>query len=349
MRAAKFAIYREENVMPTYTNDLVISKSTSATNTPAVRGESKVFEGVHGISHGTHGGVVGVNDDISTDPAKPAGPGVSGSATSGVGVIGTSDTGIGMWGHSNASTGTGGVSENGIGVHGISVRGDCAAGVGVSANSVTGRAVEANSPQGTGVVGTSTSGGGVWGGSDSSSGVGGMSNSGHGVHGVSTSDHGVVGNSTSGRGVAGFSDSWQGVYGHSNSQAGVVGESDHFDGVFGISHNLTAAGVCHELVEQCVDRDGSYEEIGDPCNCQNAFTYRGWGIQKYWSEWGNRCINGDNPVSLKQFLKAIGFDFQHNGLKSLGTSTLNLDYIALTSVQKTRVAMPLRTVTIRQI
>jgi hypothetical protein len=94
--------------------------------------------------------------------------------------------------------------------------------------------------------------------------------------------------------------------------------------------NAIAWTVCHELVEQCVDRDGSYEEIGDPCNCQNAFTYRGWGIQKYWSEWGNRCINGDNPVSLKQFLKAIGFDFQHNGLKSLGTSTLNLDYIALT-------------------
>src|SRR5262245_2992911 len=77
-----------------------------------------------------------------------------------------------------------------------------------------------------------------------------------------------------------------------------------------------AGNVGHELVEQFVDRNYSFEEIGDPCN-NNYFTYRGWSVQQYHSDWDNACINGDNPVSLKQFLTAIKFDFQKSGLRSL--------------------------------
>ena len=90
-----------------------------------------------------------------------------------------------------------------------------------------------------------------------------------------------------------------------------------------------ARTICHELVEQLVDRNGSYEELGDPCN-NNAVVYRGWNIQQYWSNWDNNCINGDAPVSLRKFLKAIGFDFMHNGLRTLNTPTINLNFIAST-------------------
>lgn len=90
-----------------------------------------------------------------------------------------------------------------------------------------------------------------------------------------------------------------------------------------------AQKVAHELVEQFVDRDGSFKELGDPC-LNNSVDYRGWTIQQYWSDWDNTCINGDNPVSLKKFLTAIGFDFKNEGLRSLGTPTISIDYIALT-------------------
>jgi hypothetical protein len=106
--------------------------------------------------------------------------------------------------------------------------------------------------------------------------------------------------------------------------------------------NNLAQKVCHELVEQLVDRDGSFEEVGDPCQCRGA-SYRGWSVQPYWSEWGNaddssawnkHCVNGDSPISLKQFLSEIGFDFKTKGLASLGTSVINIDYIALTMQSK---------------
>lgn len=106
--------------------------------------------------------------------------------------------------------------------------------------------------------------------------------------------------------------------------------------------NNLAQITCHELVEQLVDRNGSFEEIGDPCQCRGA-TYRGRSVQPYWSEWGNvtsgnawdqHCVSGDSPISLKQFLSAIGFDFNTKGLRTLGTSVINIDYIALTMQSK---------------
>jgi hypothetical protein len=39
------------------------------------------------------------------------------------------------------------------------------------------------------------------------------------------------------------------------------------------------------------------------------------------------CIQGDNPVSLKKFIQAVGFD-KTKGLRALGTSTINVDFIA---------------------
>src|SRR5271165_3306315 len=99
--------------------------------------------------------------------------------------------------------------------------------------------------------------------------------------------------------------------------------------------NGIAPKVGHELVEQLADRNGSFQELGDPCN-NTLVTYRGWSVQQYHSDWDtstanpNGCINGDNPVSLKRFLIAIGFDYHQKGLGSLGTSKINLDYVAVT-------------------
>jgi hypothetical protein len=85
---------------------------------------------------------------------------------------------------------------------------------------------------------------------------------------------------------------------------------------------------CHELAEQFVDRNGSYIEVGDAC-VNNQFVYRGWTVQQYTSVWdGNICIRGNNPVSVARFLKAIG-EPKNKGLLSLGTPTINIDYIAL--------------------
>jgi hypothetical protein len=33
-----------------------------------------------------------------------------------------------------------------------------------------------------------------------------------------------------------------------------------------------------------------------------------WNVEKYWSDWDNTCILGNQPVSVLAFLKAIGFN-----------------------------------------
>jgi hypothetical protein len=106
--------------------------------------------------------------------------------------------------------------------------------------------------------------------------------------------------------------------------------------------------VGHELAESFTDRDGagyiSSEctnpdhstqtcEIGDICE-QHNFQYQRpgsvqtWNVEQYWSGWDNSCINGNAPVSIKKFLNAISFDYHHLGLRSLGTSDINLQYVA---------------------
>lgn len=61
--------------------------------------------------------------------------------------------------------------------------------------------------------------------------------------------------------------------------------------------NNFASKVAHELAEQFVDRNGTFKELGDQC-VDDGETYRGWQIQKYWSDWDNRCINGDQPPPM---------------------------------------------------
>lgn len=90
-----------------------------------------------------------------------------------------------------------------------------------------------------------------------------------------------------------------------------------------------APTICHELAEQFVDRNGTYKEIGDPC-ANNAEQYLGWSIQQFYSVWdGNECVNADEPVSVRSFLKAIGLN-PSSGLRALGASPVNVDCIALT-------------------
>jgi len=115
------------------------------------------------------------------------------------------------------------------------------------------------------------------------------------------------------------------------------GGLDFVGGISGIPNGGQfglAKKICHEFVEQCADRNGTFAELGDntktnKCN-DTLVNYRGWAVQKYLSEWDAGCINGDAPVSLRRFLTAINFDFQHNGLRSLGAPTINVQFIALT-------------------
>jgi hypothetical protein len=56
-----FFFHEEENFMPKFTNDPVVSVSNSP-NAPSVLGESTGWEGVDGVSHGKAAGVAGFND-----------------------------------------------------------------------------------------------------------------------------------------------------------------------------------------------------------------------------------------------------------------------------------------------
>jgi hypothetical protein len=62
--------------------------------------------------------------------------------------------------------------------------------------------------------------------------------------------------------------------------------------------------VAHELAEQIVDRNGTFKEIGDPCN-NNWVTYRGWQVQQYWSIWDNGCINGNWPPPMPRSFQTV--------------------------------------------
>jgi hypothetical protein len=109
-----------------------------------------------------------------------------------------------------------------------------------------------------------------------------------------------------------------------------------------------SACISHELAELFSDRDSAGYvsaactnpdktsetcEIGDICESAGNFSYQRtgspsiWSVEQYWSNWENSCIHGNKPVSLKAFLRAINFDFT-KGLKSLGTPTINLQFIA---------------------
>ena len=114
--------------------------SGSATNPDeaGVLGDSSQFEGVRGVSHAKqHGGVVGVNDNVTGE----AGPGVFGTSK-GTGVWGVSETWMGVYGETKSTTGGAGVQ----GVHkadGTGVVGKSSGGIGVYGESETHEGVHA--------------------------------------------------------------------------------------------------------------------------------------------------------------------------------------------------------------
>jgi hypothetical protein len=114
----------------------------------------------------------------------------------------------------------------------------------------------------------------------------------------------------------------------------IVGTSGAPSGTGTSFANSLANCVSHELAEAFSDRDehgylaDNGCEIGDICETKASFRYRGWTVEQYWSNWDNNCIHGDQPVSLRRFLGAIGFDIKNKGLLSLNTPVINLEYIA---------------------
>jgi hypothetical protein len=180
--------------MPTFTNDPLISKTTSD-NAVSVLGESDQNEGVRGVSHNAHGGVVGIND---WSPASPPGAG-----------------GNGGWFESSQGEGVRGWAKTPH--HGGVVGVNTAGGIGVFGQSNTN----------TGVVGESTAGNGGWFESQQTEGVRGVShNPDHGgVVGICAAANGI--------GVFGFCDDGTGtlpgtgVFGKSSGGEGVHGESNN--------------------------------------------------------------------------------------------------------------------------
>ena len=110
-----------------------------------------------------------------------------------------------------------------------------------------------------------------------------------------------------------------------------------------------ASCVSHEIAESITNRDGQGFistactnsdkttqtcEIGDICETKDKYSYQVGGgqswpnVQRYWSGWDNTCIQGTDPVSVRKFLDAIGFDYHAKGLSALGTPTIDVPYMA---------------------
>ena len=91
--------------------------------------------------------------------------------------------------------------------------------------------------------------------------------------------------------------------------------------------------VGHELVEAFTDLDGSGYvssngcEIGDICETKALFAYRGWTVEQYWSNWDSACIQGDQPVSVRKFVRNAGFS-PIKSLRDLHFPKISVDTIA---------------------
>jgi hypothetical protein len=204
--------------MPNFTNNPVISKTTG-TNAISISGESDQNEGVRGVSHNAHGGVVGIND---FSPASPPGAGGNGgwfessqgegvrgwsktpyhggvvgvNSAGGFGVYGQSDDGIGVVGESKKSEGLRGVSHSShggvVGVNDWSPSAPPGAGGnGGWFESTQGEGVRgtAKNPNHGGVVGVNTGGGiGIFGTSDNGVGIWSTSGANEAVHAETKSD-----------------------------------------------------------------------------------------------------------------------------------------------------------------
>jgi hypothetical protein len=103
-----------------------------------------------------------------------------------------------------------------------------------------------------------------------------------------------------------------------------------------------AAIISHEMTEAFTDRDGNGWrssngcEISDHCETFGStsgnvttFSYQGFRVERYWSNWHHTCIQGDDPVRLSRFLKAVSpIGVPLPGVKWTGMSQIGLDTIA---------------------
>ena len=199
--------------MANFQNDPVVSVSNSI-STPAVQGEGSRNEGVRGVSHNGHAGVVGIND-WSPSIAPPGAEGREGRLIGGLGTIPRHDTTVEPV-----------ISAGGFGVYGKSANG-----IGVVGESTSNEGVRgvSHNPHG-GVVGINDSlppgGNGGWF----------ESNQGEGVRGTSkNANHGGVVGVNTGGGI--------GVYGTSDNSVGVWGTSVNFEGVHAETQSPTTAAI----------------------------------------------------------------------------------------------------------
>ncbi len=242
--------------MTTFTNDPVVSKTTSK-NAISITGESDKNEGVRGISHNAHGGVVGIND---WTPKKPGaggnggwfessrGEGVRGWAKSPHhgGVVGVNTAGgIGVFGESDSNTGVVGKGSSGNGGWFESGQGEGVRGVANNLNH--GGVVGVNTAKGIAVFGTSN-GEGVHGETTANTFVAGVTGIainqdgiGPGVLGLTNgSGPGVVGKAIRDAGVIGFHGDprlQETTVANDGGKAGVFGASDIGAGVLGYSRD----------------------------------------------------------------------------------------------------------------
>jgi len=89
-----------------------------------------------------------------------------------------------------------------------------------------------------------------------------------------------------------------------------------------------AQKISHELVEAFNDPlTNGRKELGDGYE-SNVYLYENkWWPQQYFSQWDNGPINGENPVSVRQFLAAIGAN-PAAGLDTLKISPFDINAIA---------------------
>jgi hypothetical protein len=96
-----------------------------------------------------------------------------------------------------------------------------------------------------------------------------------------------------------------------------------------------SAVVSHEMTEAFSDRDNdgfitdSGCEVSDLCETMSSFSYEGFNVEQYWSNWNHACIRGDKAVSLTRFLKAAAHGVAHPaGLRWLHMPRIGLEDIA---------------------
>jgi len=82
-----------------------------------------------------------------------------------------------------------------------------------------------------------------------------------------------------------------------------------------------------------LDNDGFIIDNGcessDLCEAISGFSYRGFEVEHYWSNWDHACIRGNKAVSLRRFLKAAAHGGTHPpGVRWTGMPRIGLEEIA---------------------